>query len=72
MYMVEIPGDSTRPDRPVFVSLISQQLFVKILKQKLKYVHISKLKLIKFFNQSTQPSEHEIYPYSENFQQFHN
>ena len=43
-----------------------------ILKQKPTDLYISKLKLIKFSKQSTEPSEHEIYPNRENFQQFLN
>ena len=40
------------------------------MKHKPKNAHISRSKLITFFNQSTESSEHEIYPNSEKFEHF--
>ena len=58
MYIVEVSGNSTRPDRPDFVSATMR---VIILKQKPKDAQFSKLLLIQFLKQSTKPSENEIY-----------
>ena len=54
-----------RPEPTVFIRVI-------IMKQKLNDAHISELKLIKFLDQSIEPSEREIYPNNENFQHFLN
>ena len=84
MYMVEVLGILTlpvstqtelnqiRPPSGFYEPYISTTMRVIILKQELKDAHFSKLQFIKFSKQSNKPSEHEIYPNRNNFEQFLN
>ena len=74
--MVEISNDSNPILKIILKYLVILKIMIHvriiILKQKPTDLYISKFKLIKFSKQSTEPSEHEIYPNRENFQQFLN
>ena len=88
MHMIEASGNTTPPDRAVFMSFFFYGAFLFFFihfflylgndeshnfeEKKLKDLHISKLTLIEHWNQLTQPSEHEFYPNSENFHQCFN
>ena len=74
MYMVEVSSNSTRPNqispaRPssFYEPYISATMKVMIMKEKPNDTHISRVKLINFFNQSIGPNDHEIYLRGKNF-----
>ena len=74
-----INGSNFRKFRPGLAWLsgfwkpqISSGITVSISKQKPTDSHYYKLKLIKFWQQSIELNRHEVYPNSENFQQFLN
>ena len=73
--MVEIFIDSTRiglawPTVRFFRALYLTAIRLMNMKQKPKDAHFSEFKRIKFLNQWTEPSEHEMYPNSENSKHF--
>ena len=69
--MVEIFGNSSQPEsaRPygIWKPYISATMRVITLKQKPEDAHFTKLRLIKFSNQSIKLSEHEIYSNMETY-----